>query len=557
MNRILVMLALLTALCVGQNSNICLYSGNDKKTLKPLMIHNSNCPTNTSYCMNAIYKYGNYQYNGVAALKPVKGEVVNFLTQDDSGNIDFVVMVNANVQITSKVWVQITGADPTDILLQDDPASGDTWLWNKPANTGNFSWTTQPGYTDGVVIGHINFIDNYCVKTSFTQAQSAITNVSMLSGSISNVSRVISLPYTSGQTFSFCQYPVTGDNSTDASCPNAKDGSVSIWIVFGPAAVSYQWFDSNGVLIASTANVTGLGAGTYTVAVNDTSSNGCNAMRTIVVNEHQLLGAIVTTTPFNCSTKGSASAAPNGGSSGFTYTWYQVGNPTALGTGTKITGLNNGNYYVSVTDSCSSSANTSFTVGTTGCCGDGICQDNKNETCGKAKYCLADCGICCPSGTIVNGNKCQVCPAGTRSTVVPQATTCTNCPANTFNAGGNDTCAPCPDNYQSAAGSGKCVRCPAGQVRISNDTSCHSCTAGTYAPACDNSACTNCPAGTISADGSSFCTTCSAGTFSTAGSSTCSTCSAGSYSSAGAASCTGCPSDTTSAAGATHVLSCN
>jgi len=563
----LILFVLIISVCFGQFSiqdtkqSLCLYSGSTNTVLKPLQLFNTDCPKNTSYCMNTIYKYSNFQYNGISALKPQLGEVTAFLAQSEDGSVDMVVLLNANVAVTSQVQLNITGADPVPILLYDDPTTTgkntDFWNWNQTTNTGKFSWTTQPGYTDGVVIGHINFVDQYCVSASFTQAAGAINKVSILSGSTKNVSRVLSTPYTSGANFQFCQYPVTTTTYQNATCPGAKDGSASIAINFGPSNVNYRWFDSSNNLVSSSASATGLGAGTYQVFLNDTNNaNGCNANRQVVISDHTLNGAFVTTTPFACSTKGTASATPNGGASGFSYSWFKAGATSSFATGTKVTGLDQGNYFVRVTDSCGSSADTTFTIVTSGCCGDSICQ--ANEGCTSTTSCAADCGACCPAGTTVDGDSCTVCPPGSRNNAA-QSTSCTPCPANTFNAGGNDTCAPCPANYFSTAGSGKCARCPAGQVRDTSDSSCSACAAGSYAPPCDDSSCTACPAGSVSnASGATFCTSCSAGTFAAAGQTSCSPCAVGSYSSSGASSCTACPSGTTTpAAGATHLLACN
>jgi len=533
--------------------SICLYTDQAQTTLKPLQLKNTDCPKNTSYCMNAIYKYGNFQYNGISALKPVQGEVASFLVQSENGLVDFVTLLNTKMTVTSKVWVQITGAQPTNPILKDDPQDG--WLWDSSTNSGNFTWTTQPGYTDGVVIGHINFTDNYCVSASFTQTAGAITTASIMSGTTANVSRVLSVPYTSGTAFEFCQYPVTASTYTNATCPGKSDGTARISVVFGPKTMTFTWLNSKNVVVGNTASVSGLPTGTYTIYATDPSANGCNAQRSVTIWDNTLNGVDVTANQFTCTaTKGSASATPDGGSGGFTYQWTKVGSTTVLGTDSSISGLSVGSYSLTVTDSCGSTASSNFAITSSGCCGDGTCD--ANEGCTSATYCAADCGACCPPGTKVNGDACDVCPPGSRNSAT-QSTSCTPCPANTFNAGGNDTCAPCPVNYFSDAGSGKCVRCPAGQVRGTSDSSCSACPAGQFAP-CDDSTCTDCTAGTFSTSGSTFCSTCAAGTSSDDGAASCTACSAGSYSSAGSSSCTACPTGTTTpAAGATHLLACN
>lgn len=552
-----VLLSLFVSLCLAAEpkQKVCLYSQASSKVLTPLQLSNSNCAGNTSYCMNKIYNYYNYQYNGISSLKPAKGEIVMFLAQDEQGKFDLVTFLNANVTTTLKVYQQITGAKPTGILLYDDPAPEDVWVWNPATNTGNFTWTTQPTYTDGVIIGHIDFIDNYCVRSSFTQPNAALNKISIMSGTASSPNRILTVPYVSGTQFEFCQYPVTGTTHTDVTCPGANDGTVSIWIVFGPSNVKYVWTNSAGTVVATTANVANLPADTYSVFVNDTSSNGCTATRTLVVTEPTMYSPLVSATNFTCVAKGSASATPQGGSGGLTIRWFRASG-TQIGTGSAISNLNVGNYYVTVTDSCGSVGRTDFPIVSSGCCGDGACSAEEN-VCGSAQHCEADCGICCPAGTYRSGATCVVCPPGSQTSATNKQDQCDQCPQNTFNAGGNSPCNACNANSYSAAGSGKCTRCPAGQVRGAGETSCHSCGDGFYASSpCGTGGCAQCDAGTFAVDGAESCNTCSPGTFSAAGSSSCSTCPANSYSAAGAASCSSCPGGTNSAAGSTHILAC-
>jgi len=347
---------------------------------------------------------------------------------------------------------------------------------------------------------------------------------------------------------------VTTTSYTNASCPGVSNGTATLTVTFGPSNMLYSWRNSAGSIISNSATVKNLASGTYTVYLNDTdSADNCDAQRVVVIGDNSLYGAYVTTTPFNCAiAKGSASATPNGGANGITYKWFN--GSTQIGTGSSISGLNIGNYVVNVSDSCGSVASTPFTIVTAGCCGDGICQSN--EACG-ATPCKADCGVCCPAGTINANGSCQVCPPGSNN-AGNGATTCTPCPANTYNSGGSDPCSPCPANTHSSAGAGVCTRCPSGQVRSVNGTACGSCPGGTYAP-CDASPCTDCPAGSATpSSGYTFCTTCSAGTFAASGDTTCTSCPVNTYSNPGAGSCTPCPTGTSTSGsiGATHVLVC-
>ncbi len=67
---------------------------------------------------------------------------------------------------------------------------------------------------------------------------------------------------------------------TKASCPGVNDGAILLTISGGTSNYSIVWTGPNS-FTSSSANPTGLEAGTYTVTITD--ANGCNATATIVV----------------------------------------------------------------------------------------------------------------------------------------------------------------------------------------------------------------------------------------------------------------------------------
>lgn len=126
----------------------------------------------------------------------------------------------------------------------------------------------------------------------------------------------------------------------NATCFGSANGSASATGAGGNGNFAYTW--SNG---AQTAAVTGLGAGTYTVTVND--GNNCTATATVTIGQPALLVANATATAqtANLAADGTATAAPTGGTSPYTYVW------NTGGTSATITGLLPGNYTVTTTDS--------------------------------------------------------------------------------------------------------------------------------------------------------------------------------------------------------------
>ena len=128
---------------------------------------------------------------------------------------------------------------------------------------------------------------------------------------------------------------------THPICSN--NGSADLTVVGGASPYTYAW--SNG---ASTEDISGLGAGIYTVTVTD--ANGCTASASAVL---VLTGGVLTPaaefTPIAC----------NGGSSTVTVT-CGGGTPPYSGTGTST--LAAGTYSFTVTDANGCSASTSITI---------------------------------------------------------------------------------------------------------------------------------------------------------------------------------------------------
>src|SRR5205807_371901 len=119
----------------------------------------------------------------------------------------------------------------------------------------------------------------------------------------------------------------------------------------GTSPFTYSW--SNG---ATTASLSGLSAGSYSVTVTD--ANSCNATGSYTVTEPAVLAANVTGTNVSCNggTNGTAASSPSGGTSPYTYSWSN-GATTA-----SLSGLSAGSYSVTVTDAHSCVATGSYTV---------------------------------------------------------------------------------------------------------------------------------------------------------------------------------------------------
>lgn len=540
-------LALTSIVYAQQRSNICLANKGTGQPYRPLQLYPKDCPNNATNCTAAVYNYSPsaFMSKGPAGILPItsKRESVAYLTQDASDNLNAVVITattyNNNV---IKVNCNITGAAPgVQTLLQDDP--GDTWNWDPSSNSGNFVWSLNSYYTDGVVLGNIQIVDNFCFNVQWApNYQGSIATISFLSGNVTNPTRVISTAYTTGW-FEFCQYPSTMITKTDASCSNL--GSAMAASLNGTA--TFVWRNSAGTSIGTSASITGLAPGNYTVEV---TVSGCTAYRpvTIAVNSgNPITATSVITNPTKIAA-GSVQLTISGGNPPYSITWT---NAMGAVVATNVTTLSvnaskAGTYMVSITDGCNMQSYT-FTLTAPGACPPGTMMDADGSSCDA-----------CPAGTYstsTDANVCTVCPPGSWNNMA-NATSCNTCPANTMSPGGTAMCSNCSVSTFSSAGSGSCTSCDVGTDRADGASSCSPCAAGSFRCA-DMTTCQPCPAGSFSGAGQQACTACDPGSFAgTAGLTMCSMCGANSYAASGASSCTPCPSGLSAVAGSSVLLAC-
>lgn len=143
-------------------------------------------------------------------------------------------------------------------------------------------------------------------------------------------------------------------SAIDVNCNSGNDGVASVAVSGGTPNYNYAWTPSGG----NTDTETGLTAGTYTVVVTD--NNGCQETSSVIVNEPVLPISIATTvTDASCNggTDGDITATPTGGTPPYTYMWLPGGQTT-----NSISGLNAGNYQVTVTDANGCTENLTITV---------------------------------------------------------------------------------------------------------------------------------------------------------------------------------------------------
>ncbi|MDQ3111890.1 MAG: PKD domain-containing protein [Bacteroidota bacterium] len=136
----------------------------------------------------------------------------------------------------------------------------------------------------------------------------------------------------------------------NAICNGGNTGSATVTPSGGTPVYTYSW---NTAPVQTTANATGLTAGSYTCTITD--ANGCIITRTVNITQPSAVTASTTTTPSTCGNpNGTATVTPGGGTGPYTYSW----NTTPVQTTVTATGLLVGSYTVTVTDfnGCSTTA---------------------------------------------------------------------------------------------------------------------------------------------------------------------------------------------------------
>ena len=148
---------------------------------------------------------------------------------------------------------------------------------------------------------------------------------------------------------------ITIDSVTNASCLGSADGIIEVLASGGTPGYTYLWASP---VDSTTASVSGLGAGTYTVNAFD--ANNCPHSISVSITEPTTLvttvGSVVNPVCFNGP--GSATVEANGGTPPYAYDW----NTTPPQSGSTATNIPNGTYQIITTDANGCKDTTSATI---------------------------------------------------------------------------------------------------------------------------------------------------------------------------------------------------
>ena len=147
--------------------------------------------------------------------------------------------------------------------------------------------------------------------------------------------------------------PVTiNSNPLGVSCYNGSDGQVAIWPSGGLAPYTFL-INGNPILNAFPLDslVENLSGGTYIVSAID--DNDCMMRDTVeITTPSHPLQALATSKVVVCHGEGNGFAIGSsaGGTPGYSYEWFEFGNPVSFSTNDTAFGLGAGSYFLEVMD---------------------------------------------------------------------------------------------------------------------------------------------------------------------------------------------------------------
>ncbi len=149
--------------------------------------------------------------------------------------------------------------------------------------------------------------------------------------------------------------------STNVNCFGENNGTATVSMTGANQPAQILWKNSSGTTVGTTAIVSNLAPGNYTVQVTD--ANNCSATGSVSISQPTILAANATATGETAvgANNGTASASPTGGTSPYTFLWSN-GSTTA-----NLTNLAPGIYTISVTDAHGCQSTQSATVNAFNC----------------------------------------------------------------------------------------------------------------------------------------------------------------------------------------------
>ncbi|WP_420388570.1 PKD domain-containing protein [Roseivirga sp.] len=214
------------------------------------------------------------------------------------------------------------------------------YSWELFNGGGNSIGTgTAPPFSNIITLGGLG-VDNYTLT---------VTDDNGCTGDIT---------FTITEPADFLNYSIGA--SSDATCFNSSDGSLSATGTGGWGNYVYEWVRvSDGVTVGNTATVTGLAPGDYQLILMDRNGTGCTVtspIQTIGSPPEIVPSASITDALCNGTSTGAINLSVSGGVAPYSYSWSNGA------TTQDISGLAAGSYTVIITDNAGCTDVSSYVV---------------------------------------------------------------------------------------------------------------------------------------------------------------------------------------------------
>ncbi len=258
----------------------------------------------------------------------------------------YIINTVCDVDIQDSIQFVIKDSLELSVIPQDiEVCSGEQVTLEGISDTNGdftFSWD-PPGEVDS---------PNSIITTTNPTTTTVYTLTSNLSSCIAQASTTISVK----------EIDIDVD-ITSVNCSGAAIGEIDVTISNAAIPYTVTWTDSDDDFLSNDEDLTGLGAGAYTITVID--ADGCEESITVIVNEENTLVSNLILSDFNGSTiscngtcDGTALVAPSGGQGPYTITWSE---PVPQNT-VSLSNLCPGNYSVTIEDSNGCIITDNFTI---------------------------------------------------------------------------------------------------------------------------------------------------------------------------------------------------